>query len=800
MDDSPTKTGYPEYSYPDQPYQTNENEIPLNWKRYGFIFLSKWYWFIICLGIALGIAFFKIRYSIPQFQAATTILIEEEEGTNDILGELRSIRYRRRQVDMANEVAKLSSFSMVKRAIDSLDDPIFWTAHGRIRERPLYHNPRFTLNILVDTVSWYKNQKWYIDYLNNDQFRLYRDNGIDTILAIDAEVNLRGWIFKIELLNPSTGHNTYHFVVNDPVSLAKAYRNKLQIEVDEKEGTLISLKSTGPVGPREVDYLNTLTSTYIMSGLERKQEIAENAFHFIDAQISIILDSLTNAEDNLLKFRLTNNVINLSREGEIAYEKLKGFHEKKTELKLKENYYNYLRDYVVERSDPKMLIAPSIAVSEDLILTDIVKELQHLYESRENLEYAVMNENPGLDNINQRISGVRKRLLEVIDGLINNNNLVKRQLNTEEQAVLNQLKTLPVNEQQLLNIRRKYDLYNQFYTFLLQRRAETGIQKASTISNVRLIDQARYDQLVQVGNDKMIIIIFAIILGLLIPSSFFLLKDIFDTRIKERGDITNRSTIPILGIIGHSEDPVGLPIKDRPNSPFAESLRRIRTNLQFILREPQDKVIMVTSSVSGEGKTFIAANLSAIFAINNKKVLLVGCDLRRPSLHKVFGVDNSIGLSSYIIKKNSLEDCILDTRIANLKVLLAGPVPPNPAELLETTQMNNLFEALEKEYDYIILDTPPLALVSDSLALSSHVNTSLFVVRQHYSNKDVIDIANIMQREQRLPNLGLIINDIKPSKSLGYNYYYGYNQGYNYGYYDYRYSKEYYSDHNNDET
>lgn len=201
---------------------------------------------------------------------------------------------------------------------------------------------------------------------------------------------------------------------------------------------------------------------------------------------------------------------------------------------------------------------------------------------------------------------------------------------------------------------------------------------------------------------------------------------------------------------------------------------------------------MVTSSVSGEGKTFIAANLAAIFAINNKKVLLVGCDLRRPSLHKVFGMDNKTGLTAALIGQTTIDECIFSTSIENLDFLPAGPIPPNPSELIETENMERLFNNLVERYDIVVLDTPPIALVTDTLSLSRFAHTTLYVVRQNFSHKAVVNIANYMFDNERLPNLTLIVNDIKPSKSLGYNYYYGYGEGYNYGYYDNKYSKDYY--------
>ncbi|MCK4992318.1 MAG: hypothetical protein KAS29_17590, partial [Bacteroidales bacterium] len=355
-------------------------------------------------------------------------------------------------------------------------------------------------------MDWYKETEWYIDYVNESSFRLYREESLDTILPLNSMIDINGWQFSTSL-HGEAGHDTYSFVVNNLVALSKKYKQKLKVESDEEKGTIIKLISGGTVGEREVDFLNTLSHTYILSELERKQTIAENTFLFIDDQIEVILDSLRKAEDQLLTFKLNNNIVNLSREGEMAYDRLKSFHEQRTTLKLQENYYNYLKNYIEERNDPQTIIAPTLTEAGDQLLISAVQDLQQLYEERETLDLSVQENNPRLENINERVRSVRLRIIEIVNGLIENNQLTQEQLDIEEHAIIDQLQTLPLNEQQLLNIKRKYDLYNQFYTFLLQKRAEAGIQKASTISNARILDPARYDHLTPVGSDKKVVII-----------------------------------------------------------------------------------------------------------------------------------------------------------------------------------------------------------------------------------------------------------------------------------------------------
>ncbi len=786
-----TPPGYPpdSYGFPGSLDFQEENQI--NWRKYFFLFLGNWYWFLITLGIALSVAFLKVRYTIPQYQATAKLIIEQEESSQDMINQLRAVRYWIRQADLANETAKLTSFATIKRAVDSLEQDIFWTAHGRIRVRPLFEGQRFRIAVLSDTVDWFKNQEWYIDYIDQTKYRLYKEESIDTILPLGIAVDIKGWKFATTLVRES-GHLTYSFIVNDPVVLSRRYKGKLSVEYDEETGSTITLRSIGPVGEREVEFLNTLSQIYILSELERKQTIADNTFTFIDDQIVIILDSLKRAESQLLTFRLSNNVINLSREGEMAYERLKSFTEQRTSLELMADYYKYLISYIEQRNDPQTIIAPTLVDERDQLLIAAVKDLQELYKERESLELSVNQNNPGIERINERISSARIRIVEIVNGLIENNRLTLEQIKTEEEGILYQLSNLPVNEQQLLNIKRKYDLYNQFYTFLLQKRAEAGIQKASTITNVRILDQARNDHLVGVGSNKRMITLVSILLGLLFPVVILLLRNLLDNRIREREDITNHTNIPILGVIGHSLKGGSLKADENLNSPFIESLRRIRTNLHFMLRQENQNVIMVTSGVSREGKTFTATNLAIIQALNNKKVLLIDCDLRKPSLHKIFQTKNTDGLSTFLIREKTFQDCVIKTYIPNLELLPSGPIPPNPAELLDTREMKDLILKLKDKYDYIILDTPPVAIVSDSLTLADYSDITLYVVRQNYSRKDVINIANQMSSEKKLQNLGLLINDIKASRTLGYNYYYGYNKGYNYGYYNYSnyYTKE----------
>jgi capsular exopolysaccharide synthesis family protein len=569
------------------------------------------------------------------------------------------------------------------------------------------------------------------------------------------------------------------------------------VETDEIQGTIIRVSTQGKVARQEMDYINQLCESYINTSLERKQQIATNTLEFIESQIAVIVDSLEDVEQQLLTFHISENVVDISQEGKLAYDNLQSLYDQKTSLSLHKNYYEYLKEYIEKKLDPTAIISPILSDAQDQLLVDQVNNLQKLYIEREQLSFAAKENNPGLVQINAQIQSTRMKLLDILDGLIYNNTLANKQIDTQEKMIEQQLMRLPANTQALQNLQRKYDVNNKYYTFLLQRRAEVGIQKASTISNIIVIDTADHN-IVKMGEKNLFNYLLALIMGLFIPGAILWLVSKLDHRIKDRSDVEMSTEVPILGVIAHNNLQSSIPVHDQPGSAFAEAFRRIRTNMTYFLRDPDQKIILITSTISGEGKTFIAINLATIIAMNQKKVLLADFDLRRPSMHKTLKLNNQKGISTFLAGQSDFNELISPTFCENLYALPAGPVPPNPAELIETKKMDEIIEKVKNDFDYIILDTPPLAVVTDALVLSRHAAANIFIIRQNFSHREVISLINKYFNTRQIQNMSLLINDIKFSHIIGYSYYYGY--GYDYGYsYGYGYKdsyKDYYKETN----
>lgn len=783
------------YANGQQNYDAQE-QLNINWRKYIFLILNNWHWFLITLFFALGIAYLKNRYTLPTYQVSATLLIEDEQNSGDLMSEFRSIRYFRNRTQLANEIAKLNAFALHRRTIDSLDWSVLWTGHGRVAAIiPMYKAQSNPFNLIIDTTSsdWYLNKEIKLDVLSDNKLILTLPDQTDTIIEITKWINIRNWRFKIDVVNKPT-LASYSFKAHDPNTLARQFRSKVNFESDEDMGTVITATSSGRIPAMEIDYLNKLLENYIAFGLERKRLIADNSLTFIQEQIDVIRDSLEQAERQLLSFRLSNNVIDLSREGEMAYEKLNKFFDRKNQLRFNRNYYEYLKEYITSQSDPQAIITPTLVGADDPLLLEQVASLQMLYAEKEALGFAAEAENPGIRMKNEQIKSARDKLIQILDGLLRNNELAIKQIDAEEKNIEDQLLKLPVSEQELLNIRRKHEVTNQFYTFLLQKQAEAGIQRASTISNIRILDRADNFNITPIGARKTVIYLIALIIGIILPGSLLLLIDLFDTRVKELNDIKANSTLPILGVVTHNQLDNQIPVYTNPGSAFAESFRHLRTNLNYLIPEEDQKVIMVTSTISGEGKSFIALNIAAILAMNNKKVLLLGMDLRRPTLHKVFNIENKQGISQILINKNTVLENIRETHIENLNFMSSGPIPPNPAEILASGTMSSLFKELKKQTDFIVIDTPPLALVTDAQLISRYADTNIFVVRQQFSRKEMFTVINDLASKFKSSS-SLIINDIRQSRVLGY--YYGYGYGYGYGYeYGYRqqYGRDYFED------
>lgn len=780
--------------YPQSDFPENEG---VDIKRYISLFISNWYWFAITLFISLSIAYAINRYSERIYLVSSKMLIKDDQLGGNIAGAEAFIPggdYFKTRQSLKNELGILKSYTLNKRVIDSLPEfRVGYIAIGRrnIVESRMYNESPFI--VIPDTGNTQTPGTQFfirIESAETYKMELNGDSNIEREMRFGEVFNERGFSFIINLRKPDSFEynpdlsNKYMFSFVSPENLANQYRSNLVISPIEEDASLVNLSLSGPVPTQAADYLNMLMAIYLQQGLDLKNETAEKTIEFIDKQLDEISGSLGNAEDKLESFRLTNSLVDLSREGYILQDRLERYENEKTGLELQKNYYEYLSAYLVSKSETGDLISPTVMGVSDPQLISMVQDLAQLQQKRRELAMNLATDATPLALIDRNIDEIKKAINENVSGGLRSLESSISDVNKRIGLLEDDINKLPGTEKQMINIQREFDVNNTVYTYLLEKRAEAGIAKASNVSDNRVIDNAYVFNRMLVSPKARSNYLIALILGFLMPGIGIILIDFLNNKIIDRRDIERGTNAPILGYISHNSLKTEVPVTESPGSSLAESFRAVRTNLKYFLKDIESPVISISSTISSEGKTFISANLAAIIASLGKKVLLIGLDLRKPRIHKIFGVDNKKGISNYLIGEEEFNDIIVKTHVENLWYAPAGPVPPNPAELIESAEMKKFIELAKKEYDYIVIDTPPVAIVTDALLVSPIVDFYVFVVRQRYTSKETLGLIEELHKSENIKSLGVLINDVSITGYYGYGLRYGYSivYGYSYGY------------------
>jgi len=803
----------PDNSYPQGQYLNQPEDDSIDFKRYISLFLSNWYWFAITLFLTMGIAYAKNRYSEDIYTVSSTLLIKDTKiggGSSDMATIFPGSEAFRNEQNMKNEIGILRSYSLNYRVMQELNDfhiAYFGVGKRGIVESRMYKNIPF--KVVYDTLEkQILGLPVTIKILSSDNYELEIDGNYDfnKTLSFGDRFNEMGFDFTIIpnqgaiTFNPDAS-NRYYFYFVSPIALANQYRCKLSIAPIEEEATLVTLSASGTVPQQEVDYLNKLMEVYLQQGLEVKNETAEKTIEFIDSQIGSISDSLRKVENTLENFRLSNRLVDLSQEGINIQKRLENYENERASLKLQRQYYEYLNEYVSSKNQTGDIISPGAMGVTNGSLERLVAELASLQQQKNTLKANISEDLPAVTLIDNSINTVKALISENIKSSTKGIDNALQDAGHRISLVESELEKLPGTERRLINIQRKFDLNNTVYNYLLEKRAEAGIAKASNVSDNRIIDRAESFNASKIGPKTKQNYIMAFTFGFFIPAILILLIDFLNNKIIDKKDIEKVTKAPIIGFISHNSIKSEIPVDEQPGSTLAESFRSLRTNLKYFIKDKNNPVISVSSTISSEGKTFIATNLAAIIASNGKKVLLIGLDLRKPRIHKIFGMTNETGISNYLIDQEKYESIIIKTEVENLWYAPSGPVPPNPAELIDSPAMIEFIARAKKQFDYIIIDTPPVAIVTDALLLSPLTDFYIFVIRQRYSSKNTLSLLDELHRNDNIKAIGVVINDISLSGYYGYGlrygYYSGYGYSYGYSYYgDYAYSRYGYSEKN----
>jgi tyrosine-protein kinase Etk/Wzc len=567
---------------------------------------------------------------------------------------------------------------------------------------------------------------------------------------------------------PKRGQD-YYFSINDnKTALAQLVQSGVHVSNVGRYSSLLRVSYSDTVPLRAKEVVNALCEAYIDEGLERQTSEAEKSLSFLDEQLEVISKNLARSESSLETYKKKNVLIDVSSQAEATMSTLSDYEAKLTQLELQLNVVSSLEQYIASGKDISNISFDSLQLSAPS-LGQMLTLLQEKKAEMSSLLVEYTEFHPEVVKVNEQINILKNRIDNSIKNVKQNLLAQKKSLEKIIQKYTRSMQSLPQKELELANLKRRFMVNEKVYSFLLQRRAETAVLKASTVSSVSVVDSALMPG-GAIKPKRKVIVAVGLLLGLLLGVSLTLLRDLLDSTVKSKDDVERLSSIPIYGVV-----PV---LKAKKSaSVFLEAFRALRTNLEFMQVDKKYQSIVVTSTVSGEGKTTIAANLALILAKGGKRVVAVDLDMRRAKLGEYFKLNNEKGISTLLSKKHTLEEVTQSVEEPGVDVIAAGPIPPNPSELIMSEYAQEVMQALRERYDYIILDTPPVGLVTDAAILMHHADASLLVVKHGYTKKEFVKNFERMVKDHKITHVGLVLNGADLENNYGYGYGYGYKYG-----------------------
>jgi tyrosine-protein kinase Etk/Wzc len=759
-----------------------ENEKNIDVVKILFLMLSNWYWFMLALGITVGAAWLYKKFTLPTWKVTATVLIEEDQKNKSIIGSeklLEGFGVRPGMQNLDNQLLILTSWTVIEKTLAELPFDVEYYHHGRVNKADLY--PFSPIKVNYDKSGKIpKDIEFKFNMLNTKTFSLSAHNDLfnfETQASFGDTIVINGGKMIIERAQEGlTGEidRSLYFVLNSRDNLVENYRSRLKAAPSSKEGTIIILSLEGTNKVKDVDFMNKLIDVFLNNNLERKNNEAVRTVNFIDEQLMGISDSLKTTEDKLQKFKSANKVMDLSAQGAQIITQAMTLENEKARLVIESNYYDYLADYLSKDVSAELPVSPATMGITDAGLTKLVLELADL--QGEYFSKSIGEKNPMQTQIYQRLLNIRQALNETLKGVRMANSIALKENSSQISLMNASAVNLPKTERELLGFEREFKLNDVLYSFLLEKKAESQIQKASNSPDNEIVDRPR-PGMHPVAPKSMIMYLFAMMGGLGIPFVVILVIQALNNTIKDEEDLYAITDLPIAGYIPHNNLETHAAVRDKPSSEIAESYRSLRSRIKFFTKEIKSPVILVTSSMAEEGKTFTAINLASVYSLMDKKTILIGFDLRRPKVCSELGISNESGVSTWFVEDISIDKLIVKTKYNNLDLLPSGTIPPNPAELIASEKTPELISELRKRYDYIIIDSAPIGTVSDSITLATMADATLILVRHGKTIGPLLSNTLLEVEANGIKGLSLLVNDIRYGK-MKYRYYSRYGNDY----------------------
>jgi capsular exopolysaccharide synthesis family protein len=763
--------------------------------------MAKWWWFgiTITLSLAAGVAY--IKTTPKQYMVQAVMLMGDRSrspyggGGGDNQEFIKGTSFLRSTADLEDQVAILTSRTNVTRALQRLDFGISYYETTNFRTEERFDYPPFY--VTIDTMA-VQVIGVPIEVQVNRERGTYRVTGrgkhvqlynvgkqlvLDQSLPrweVDQEVPIgQPFVgdhlsFRIEFPadREYKSNSSYFFYHNSLDELVLDYRSRLGAEPLSKESNIVVLTIKGEAVNKEKAFLNKLMATYIEHEKAKQEQKGLKTINFIEDQITNVSDSLRRVESSIEGFRATSGgVMDVSRTNENLFQERSKLNDERSQLLRRRNYCSAVLEKVRTSDDLRNMPAPSSSGIDDPVLNNLVIEITKL-----SADIAAANtttgpkNNPALIAMQGRYKNLQASLTQTAESLVEQAEMALAEIGRRIAMIDNQARQLPREERRLVNYERQFKLSDNLYNYLMEKRAEAGIAIASNQVDKVVVDEAHMEGRKAVAPNKKLVLGGAFLFGLFLPIGIIVVRDFFNDRICDMDELGRVSPIPVLAAIPNSKRPRLKP--DEMRSALAESFRTARINLQYLNPGSARQVIGITSSASGEGKTFCAVNFSTILAGSGKRTLLIDADMRRPNVANTLGMNGEgPGLSTWLIGEATLDGIIRPTDVAGLDVITAGPVPPNPLELMEGERLLELLQQVRGRYDHVVIDASPMGLVSEYVVLMRHVDVNLYVVRERHTRRKALRHVNELYREGKAGRMDLLLNDAKSVVGDGYGYY-----------------------------
>lgn len=773
--------------------------------------ILNWQWFVLSLIICLSAAAIKLRYTTPMYQSYAKLLIKDDNnggrrGGRSYIANSSTLGMMTNTEGIDNEMEILKSTQLATEAVKQLKLYTVYTLEGRIKDHLLYKNQPVNVDLDMAHIETLKRPiSLVIDKDENGKLHVtgtythvpedpdkpsktYAINRTFDVLPARISTSVGIITFTANTLSPMPEDRNELVTIYPPKMIAGKYSGALTVNQLSKSTSIAGLTLTDEMPQRANDYLKQLVFSYNMQANEDKNEIAMRTEQFINSRLEKINTELGATEGSLEATKRQYKIVSPEATGTLGFTNTDQFTQKLADMDMQIELLHSLQQYMNEPGN-KYQTLPSNVGLNDAAASTLINDYNKIVMERNRLLRSANENSPTITPLTAQLDDLSSSIRRAMTQVQRNAQIQRNSILQEYNRYSSMIYSSPEQERVLNQIGRQQEVKSGLYLMLLQKREENSISLAATADKGKLIDDPV--SFGQISPKKSIILLIALVIGLAIPAIVLFLINFFRYKIEGHEDVARLTTLPIIGDVAIASETAktkaDIVVHENQNNVMEEVFRSIRSNIQFMLKEDQ-KVIMFTSTTSGEGKTFTAANLAVSFALLGKKVLVMGLDIRKPRLTNLFELkDKNIGITNLLVHDNPTREdiCanILNSGVnRNLDIMPAGPIPPNPAELVSRESLDNIFAALRKEYDYIIVDTAPVGLVTDTLMIARVADLTVYMCRADYTPKSSFEFINSLSAQKKLPQISIVINGIDMSKKK-YGYYYGYGKYGKYGRY-----------------